>query len=482
MRRLACYGWVKEHGGSCGSANHLVLAELLRRGVGVDLYAHRNHVPCPESLTCENFRYFGFDQPAWLDAVDRTGQVAAGVARRLLHPLGARSWRRIFQPAVELEHRQAPYDAVLSLGITPAFELDGVPAISWLQSPPHTELEAIRRLRGPIKAINGRAFYLGLVSLYRYTGFVFPRVALRSDRIVLGSNWSCEAMIERGGNAATLHALPYPIDLDTFQPRGEQAIDWDRPVLLSLGRLDPRKRLDLLLDAFATLKQDLPGARLKIVGRPGYYPRQLSLLEHLPTDSGVDYSPHVPRDQVPALLREAAVLVQTSENENFGSSPAEALACGTPVVVGPSNGTGCYIDGNSAVFDAYAPESVARAILDTLQTRRTRSEEVRRTTRESAERWFAPATVVDRLLEIIDVAIAERAGDTPQRGRSPAITMDIQTSGARPAPWNSISVKPASRSAADNDTLLQNLMWPPCSRAPMCSSNRPARAISMFLR
>ena len=59
--------------------------------------------------------------------------------------------------------------------------------------------------------------------------------------------------------------------------------------------------------------------------------------------------------EVPALLREATVLVQTSENENFGSSVAEALACGTPVVVGPSNGTADYIDEHSMIFGDYEP-------------------------------------------------------------------------------------------------------------------------------
>ena len=176
-------------------------------------------------------------------------------------------------------------------------------------------------------------------------------------------------------------------------------------MLLSLGRLDPRKRLDLLLDAFALVLEDIPGARLRIVGRPEYAPRQLSLLNRFPHRDAVDYRPAIPRTEVPATLREASVLVQTSENENFGSSVAEALACGTPVVLGPSNGTADYIDDKSEIFGAYDARAVADAILAVLGTRSGSPDEVCATTRAAAERCFAPPVVADRLLEIIEEAI-----------------------------------------------------------------------------
>ncbi len=201
------------------------------------------------------------------------------------------------------------------------------------------------------------------------------------------------------------HAVPYPVDLELFRPGPPVDPDPERPVLLSLGRLDPRKRLDLLLDAFALVLEAIPGARLRIVGRPGAAPRQLSLLDRFARRDAVEYQPAIPRTEVPALLRAAGVLVQTSENENFGSAVAEALACGTPVALGPTNGTADYIDGNSRVFAEYKPRAVADAILAVLGTRSGSPDEVCATTRAAAERCFAPPVVADRLLEIIDEAI-----------------------------------------------------------------------------
>jgi glycosyltransferase involved in cell wall biosynthesis len=134
----------------------------------------------------------------------------------------------------------------------------------------------------------------------------------------------------------------------------------------------------------------------------------------------VEYRPGIPRAAVPELLRRTSVVVQASENENFGSSVAEALACGVPVVLGSSNGTGEYIDANSEVFDSYTPESVAAAILHVVEARAAEPERVSRDARAAAERSFSAGTVVDRLLGIL----AEVA---PEGGRSDASSRREQT-------------------------------------------------------
>jgi glycosyltransferase involved in cell wall biosynthesis len=129
------------------------------------------------------------------------------------------------------------------------------------------------------------------------------------------------------------------------------------------------------------------------------------LIEQFARREQVKYVPHLSRPRVPELIQEAAVLAQTSENENFGSSVAEALACGVPVVVGPTNGTADYIDETSEIFDLYRAESVGAAIVRVLEHRREKPALVQHSTRAAAERWFALSTVVDRLLDIVDGAI-----------------------------------------------------------------------------
>jgi glycosyltransferase involved in cell wall biosynthesis len=415
--RLACHGWVHEHAGSVASAGHVVLEELLRRGIHVDLFAQRDHVPPPPALERAGCRYFGFEQRPLLARVDRIAGTAGAIVGRLFSPASRRYWQRTFEPALEAEHARTPYDAVLTLGTTRILTLPGVPNVTWLQSPFRTELDAIRRLRRQIVSTSGWSFYALAVGNHRYKSFTFRYELVPSEHVVLPSGWSQKASLAEGMPADRTHAIPYPVDLEAFQPEPVGAHDPDRPLLVALGRLDPRKRLDLLLDAFALVLEAIPGARLRIVGRPGYAPNQLSLLERFPRRDAVEYREAMPRTEVPALLREATILVQTSENENFGSSVAEALACGTPVALGPSNGTADYIDERSRVFGDYEPGAVAGSILAVIQERTERPAEVRASTRAAAERWFAAPAVADRLLEILEMAIRGQAFSASSNSR-----------------------------------------------------------------
>lgn len=422
VRRIACYGWVEEGAGSVASGNYLLLRELLERGVEVDFYAHRQHVPPPRGLQGD-LRYLGFDSPVSLERLPaRTRRVSGW----LLSPYVARAWRKVYEPVAQRHHRETPYDVVLSLGTPPAFAIPGVPTVTWLQGPQHTELEAIERLRNQIERVSGRAFYASLLAYYTLDGMLQRSILDTSDRVICGSEWARQAILSRRPGQR-VHALPYPIDLDAFRPAGEVGCDWERPVILSLGRLDPRKRLDLLLDAFELVRERWPGARLRIVGRPGYAPRQLSLVERFPARASVDYEPAIPRASVPEALRRAAVLVQPSENENFGSAVAEALACGVPAVVGPRNGTAEYLDESSEVFERYMPESVARAIVAAVERRRADADAVRASARASAERWFAPEVVADRLLAVCAEAVQASRRLHPSAGRAHLLGAGIET-------------------------------------------------------
>jgi glycosyltransferase involved in cell wall biosynthesis len=399
--RLACYGWVDRDAGSLASANHLVLAELLRRGVHVDFFANRAHVPPPAGLAGDGFRYVGVDPPRLASAVPARAQ---RLTNWLLAPVVRRAWRRRYRQVAGLAHDRAPYDALLTLSTPPAFTIPGVPTV------------AFRRLRPQITRTSGRAFYAALVAYYRADAVLDRSVLRHCDRVICGSRWSKAQLARSGYPEDRLSALPYPVDLETFHPG--PGGDEPAPTILAVGRLDPRKRLDLLLDAFALVLDEVPEARLRIVGRPGYAPRQLSLLDAFPRRDRVTYTPAVPRDDVVPLLQEAAVLVQPSENENFGSAVAEALACGTPVVVGPTNGTADYVDARSHVFPEYRPASVAAAVVAGLASATGQPDAVRRSARSAAERWFSPSSVVDGLLGVVADVVGPAPPSPPVRSRS----------------------------------------------------------------
>lgn len=91
------------------------------------------------------------------------------------------------------------------------------------------------------------------------------------------------------------------------------------------------------------------------------------------------------------------MLVQPSEEENCGSSVAEALVCGTPVVVGSTNGTCDYVDAGGATFADYRVEDVAAAIARVLDRLERSPEDVGADARLAAEAHLSVIHVVDGL-------------------------------------------------------------------------------------
>jgi glycosyltransferase involved in cell wall biosynthesis len=107
----------------------------------------------------------------------------------------------------------------------------------------------------------------------------------------------------------------------------------ERPYVVYLGTLEPRKNLVRLVDAFARLARGGRPEELVLVGRPGW---GQAPLEEAIAASGcgerVRRLGYVDRADLPPLLTGARVLVYPSLEEGFGFPPLEAMACGTPVV------------------------------------------------------------------------------------------------------------------------------------------------------
>jgi glycosyltransferase involved in cell wall biosynthesis len=109
----------------------------------------------------------------------------------------------------------------------------------------------------------------------------------------------------------------------------------DRPILLFLSRLHPKKGItDLLLPALARV----PSAFLAIAGgpdphAPGYLDQIRRQIEHLGLQQRVALVGAVPPEERWQMYDGATALVLPSHSENFGIVVAEAMARGCPVVV-----------------------------------------------------------------------------------------------------------------------------------------------------
>lgn len=105
----------------------------------------------------------------------------------------------------------------------------------------------------------------------------------------------------------------------------------DAPELLHVGSTIARKRIDVLLRAFAVIRARRPDARLVRAGG-AFTAEQQALAERLGLAGNIVTLPFVTRDVLAAVYRRAALVLQPSQAEGFGLPVAEAMRCGTPVV------------------------------------------------------------------------------------------------------------------------------------------------------
>jgi glycosyltransferase involved in cell wall biosynthesis len=136
-------------------------------------------------------------------------------------------------------------------------------------------------------------------------------------------------------------------------------VDPDRPVLLFVGRLEPRKNLRLALDAFEAA--DVGDAQLVVVGRDDF--EDPLTLSRLRATAGAVHLQDVDPGALAALYATAAALVYPSLGEGWGIPVVEALGAGTAVLA--SDATAVPEAGGAACtyFDPTAhdaPEVLAR--------------------------------------------------------------------------------------------------------------------------
>jgi UDP-glucuronate decarboxylase len=131
----------------------------------------------------------------------------------------------------------------------------------------------------------------------------------------------------------------------------------DRPFVLSVCSLVPRKNLDGLIRAFALLRQ--PGDRgyqLVLVGRSGWKAEELhALVSAQGINASVLFTGYLSDADLVQLYNHARVFAYPSMYEGFGLPPLEAMHCGLPVVTSDRSATAEIGRGAAVLVN---PESV----------------------------------------------------------------------------------------------------------------------------
>jgi phosphatidyl-myo-inositol alpha-mannosyltransferase len=135
--------------------------------------------------------------------------------------------------------------------------------------------------------------------------------------------------------------IPNGVDFERFAcSDGVPAhLDDRRPTVLFAGRIEARKGIPYLLQAFQELKKHVPTARLVIVGEGGLRAQYMRLAESMQLQD-VLFEGYVSPHDLPGYYRRADVFCSPSTvNESFGITLLEAMAAGAPAVATTVNGS-----------------------------------------------------------------------------------------------------------------------------------------------
>ena len=140
---------------------------------------------------------------------------------------------------------------------------------------------------------------------------------------------------------STLDVIPLVFDPSNFlnpPPTSDPDKHWpqgglDKPIILFLSRLHPKKGVDRLIRAAVPIVE-AHNARFIIAGNgTTNYNKQLrALVKELNLISAIDFVGFVEGDRKTALYRAADIFVLPTSQENFGLVLPEAMACSVPVI------------------------------------------------------------------------------------------------------------------------------------------------------
>lgn len=172
-------------------------------------------------------------------------------------------------------------------------------------------------------------------------------------------------------NEKIIVRLPNPVNIPKTPPEGSFRKKWglkDDQIVLYLGRIHERKGLDLLVRAFNQIKDDK--LKLVIAGPDDHHLKRLKkLISDLRLgDRIILTGPLYGLDKFEVLVDADVFILPSSKYESFGMAAAEAIACGTPVVVTSNCGISEWIDSTAGLIVEADEKSIKDAITKILKS------------------------------------------------------------------------------------------------------------------
>jgi len=234
-----------------------------------------------------------------------------------------------------------------------------------------------------------------------------PWSARRADHIITVSEYSAKDIESLYGIPRAKITVAYQAPAPQFRPRDkdicrleiEKKYGIRAPFILYVGRLQARKNLVRLTEAYARIRKRYPEILLVMVGKPDlHHEKLLAKVADLDLQQAVIFPGYISADDLPAFYNAAEMFVFPSIFEGFGLPVMESMASGVPTITSRGSCLAEVVGDGASLVDPLSVDSIANAMAQILESPDVRGQLIERGLRRST--CFSTAAFAGKVLEV----------------------------------------------------------------------------------
>lgn len=195
---------------------------------------------------------------------------------------------------------------------------------------------------------------------YAFKRWAIKFAATRSDHIIVGLATTKKEIIEYFKvPASKISVVPYGIDPKVYFL--DKKIKKEPYKIAFLGEAKRAKGMDTAIKAFAIVRKKFPEAKLVLASSGAEFEKMKRLAESTLPANSYDFAGFIPENKMRQFYASADVFVFPSRH-GFGLSALEAMACGTPAIVGDTLDARDFFTDEDMLSDPNDPEMLAEKI------------------------------------------------------------------------------------------------------------------------